>query len=215
MKKKTNFWQPAICVVCMIIALFCVGLMWYWNNKGGGVVTVDAFIGVAAAFIGVCATVMVGLQIWNHIEFNKVRDRIKNLDEIEKAINDDKKNIVEMRREISIQIGNTYAMLSNQASNIDHRLMNTTNAITCTIWHDNKTYPQMSEVLLGRYNHLCENFDYSKDYEVDINTIKACYSDLNKFTVPQEFKDYTEISKLHFDILSRMKAIIDKTKDNE
>ena len=66
MKKRDIF----IVVLSIATALACVGFTIWGNLKNDGVLTIDAFMGVIATLIGVCATIVVGFQIANFIELN-------------------------------------------------------------------------------------------------------------------------------------------------
>ncbi len=52
-----------IVTVSIAAAIVCIALTFWGNLKNNGAVTTDAFIGVLATLIGVCATIVVGFQI--------------------------------------------------------------------------------------------------------------------------------------------------------
>ena len=65
-----------IVIVCVATALICIGLTFWGNLKNNGVLTTDAFMGVIATFIGVCATVIVGFQIASFIELRETKKQV-------------------------------------------------------------------------------------------------------------------------------------------
>ena len=86
--------QIVVNIICIISSLLCVILIIESPFKNGGGFGLENFIGVMATFIGICATMMVGLQIYNHLEIREVRERVKNLQNLE---NEQKKIIKELR----------------------------------------------------------------------------------------------------------------------
>lgn len=69
-----------IVTVCIATALMCILLTFWGNWKNNGVLTTDAFIGVMATFIGVCATIIVGVQIVNHLELRNIKENIQTIE---------------------------------------------------------------------------------------------------------------------------------------
>lgn len=62
-----------IVVVCIAATLVCIGLTFWGNLRNNGVLTTDAFMGVIASLIGVCATVIVGFQIASYFELRETK----------------------------------------------------------------------------------------------------------------------------------------------
>ena len=86
--------QIVVNIVCIIVSLLCVIIIINCPFKNGGGFGLENFIGVMATFIGICATMMVGLQIYNHLEIRKVTERVKNL----KNLEDEQERIIEKLR---------------------------------------------------------------------------------------------------------------------
>lgn len=76
-EKKKN---TIIVVVSVMTAVICIALTFWGNWKNGGILTTDAFIGIMATFIGVCATLIVGVQIVNRIEIRNMQKSIKSFE---------------------------------------------------------------------------------------------------------------------------------------
>lgn len=60
-----------IIAVCISTALICIALTFWGNYKNNGVLSPDAFYGVLATFIGICATIIVGFQIASFVKINE------------------------------------------------------------------------------------------------------------------------------------------------
>jgi len=75
--------QIVVNIVCIIVSLLCVIMIIEYPFKNGGGFGLENFIGVMATFIGICATMMVGLQIYNHLEIRDITERVKNLQNLE------------------------------------------------------------------------------------------------------------------------------------
>lgn len=76
------------CTICVSASLICVALTLWGNIKHGGVVSLETFIGVMAAFIGICATIIVGFQIINILELYKAKEEIRKFEDERKAYED-------------------------------------------------------------------------------------------------------------------------------
>lgn len=86
--------QIAVNIVCIIVSSLCVIMIIECLFKNGGGFGLENFIGVMATFIGICATMMVGLQIYNHLEIREVTERVKNI----KNMEDEQKKLIEKLR---------------------------------------------------------------------------------------------------------------------
>ena len=84
-----------IITVCVATALICIALTFWGNYKNNGVLSADAFYGVLATFVGICATIIVGFQIASFVKINeterltaKAITESKRLEEEKNAINE-------------------------------------------------------------------------------------------------------------------------------
>ena len=75
--------QIVVNVVCITVSLLCVIIIIEYPFRNEGGFGLENFIGVMATFIGICATMMVGLQIYNHLEIRDISERVKNLQNLE------------------------------------------------------------------------------------------------------------------------------------
>ena len=103
---KTKTKEIVIIAICIAAALICIVLTFWGNWKNNGVLTTDAFVGVLATFMGICATIIVGIQIVSFIELREMRNQIK-------AIQEERKLLNEQRDAFSIEMYNTRLGLGN------------------------------------------------------------------------------------------------------
>lgn len=216
MKKNT-----IIVVVAVMTSVVCVALTFWGNWKNGGVLTTDAFIGVMATFIGVCATLIVGVQIVNHIEIRKIRESIKDF-EIEKdtlkqqmdAFSTDLKQQMDdfstKMRNTQLYSGNTLVLLARMAKKIgaaDIEFLCWGHSIIISDW--NKTD---GKALKHRYKRLTELSDSIKS--IDRTTIKKLYQRLSEQEISDKIEYHDEILSLHYQILLEIKNWINETSGN-
>ena len=66
-----------IVTLSVTVAIVCIALTFWGNMKNDGVLTIDAYIGVIASLIGVCATIVVGFQIASFLELREVKKQVE------------------------------------------------------------------------------------------------------------------------------------------
>ncbi len=95
-----------IVTVCIATALICIALTFWGNYKYNGVLSPDAFYGVLATFIGICATIIVGFQIASFVKIHETERQIKE-------VQDERDNMEKEKEEFKNEI----AFLENELSN--------------------------------------------------------------------------------------------------
>lgn len=208
-------------IISIATALVCVSLTFWGNLKNNGVLTTDAYIGVIATLIGICATIMVGLQIWNHIEFRDTKEKIKDIDSTRSAINDQKDEILKMKIELKQSIGQLYVATANNplCNSMSHyyRAQSILQDFWCCEGGDKDII--RSSVLLGRMQTLYDNIQALKQ-PFDPHLQFYCqlfYDDLICFDIPTEYPDYKEIYKIKCKITAMLDNIfieIEKASQN-
>ncbi len=220
MEKKTKSKWVIINVTCVATALVCIGLTFWGNFKNGGVVTIDAYLGVIGTLIGICATIMVGLQIWNHLEFREVRDRIKRLDETDEEINDHKAELVLIKKEMKQSIGQLYTAnsITTEGSCISYYYH--AQSILQDYWsNDNMVLgansPMRHKVLYGRMSSLYEKFCKLKEpYDPYMGFYCGLfYDDFINFTPPEEYENRNDIIKKQSEIIVKINSILQSIND--
>ena len=137
-----------IVIVCVATALICIGLTFWGNLKNNGVLTTDAFMGVIATFIGVCATVIVGFQIASFIELRETKKQVDILQEererLEAMCNDISK--------IRLDLSNAFVSIATTSSSPALRVY----AIVCSLSFGDIGYVD-SVAIIARYEALCKD----------------------------------------------------------
>lgn len=217
-EKKKN---TIIVVAAVMTAVVCIALTFWGNWKNGGVLTTDAFIGVMATFIGVCTTLIVGVQIVNHIEIRKMRENIKEFDAekdiLKKQMEVFSTNLKQQMEIFSIKMdntrlysGNTLVLLARMAKkqNVpDIEFLCWGHSIIIADW--DKTD---GEALRYRYRRLTE-LSYSIK-SIDKTTIKKLYQRLSELEISDKIEHHDEILSLHYQILLEIKKQTNETSSN-
>lgn len=182
-----------IVTLCVVTAAVCIALTFCGNYKNNGVLTTDAFIGVLATLIGVCATIIVGLQIASFVKINeterltaKAITESKRLEEEKNAIN---KEITSLR----VLLSNTLVVVSINAKDNVGKVLAEMMSICCICIRNE------SDRILHRYESLRRNLLATTPIEKEI--IAQHKHNFKNIHIPQDIEHYTEIMKLHIEIL--------------
>lgn len=196
-----------IVTICIATALLCIALTFWgnWNNEG--VLTTDAFIGVMATLIGVCATIIVGVQIVNQLEIRNIQKSIKAIEEERDSLNYEKEAFSVEMYNTRLSIGNALALLAFTAQkNNDYQIefYSLVHSIIIDDWNSMK-----GSALLARYQRLVELSNglissFDKDLSGDV------YNRLKILVVPDNIEHYDEIMFLHHKLLSDLKKRMDE-----
>lgn len=197
-----------IVTLCVATAIVCVVLTFWGNLKNNGTITTDAFIGVMATLIGVCATIVVGFQIASFLELRNLK---KQVEQVEKQ----KEELALSQQRVGFDIhlaktgvANAFGILSvvEKASLLGHA------SRVCSIVCEDLQCID-GNILLSRYQHLYEEtvFWLKTDDYTDI--LAPIIENLNHIEIPKTIARYNEIMKIHFDVLNVMsQAIIRRNK---
>ncbi len=228
MEKKNNL---AVIISCLsfAVALFCAVFIWCKSREVGHVVDLGTFIGVCVGLIGIFAAAILGLQIWNHVEFNAAKQKIDVLENKIKEVEKIKKRMEQerfcqlvnhnkirtsisnlyvalMRREdISVELKAFYAILELCLHSITREDL---------LKQDPESLKNSSHILL---NHLeCLQKDLNEIEYSEL--ISEHITDFKDMPIHREYVDYTNIIHLHSSIVlkfNELKAKHDnaKTKD--
>ena len=207
---KTKSRNTVIITICIASALICIALTFWGNWKNNGVLTTDAFISVMATFIGVCATIIVGVQIVNHLELRKMQTSIKTIEE-------ERKELEYQRKAFSVEMYNTRLGLGNALSLMALTAKKNNNlAIEFEAWVISIILDDWSSmkgsVLLKRYQRLVEIAN-SLIPSADENFLEDTYNELSILEVPKSIEHYDEIMSLHHGLLNDIKKNIQTIKN--
>jgi hypothetical protein len=192
-----------IVTVCIATALMCILLTFWGNWKNNGVLTTDAFIGVMATFIGVCATIIVGVQIVNHLELRNIKENIQTIEAEREQLEFERKAFSIEMYNTRLSVGNALALLAFTAQK-SKDLVTEFNCWVHSIIIDDWSSMKGS-ALLDRYQRLVEIAKVIIPCS-DNQFLESTYKKLSILVVPEEIEHYDEIMSLHYEMLSDLKA---------
>ena len=206
-EKKKNI---IIVVTAVMTAVVCIALTFWGNWKNGGVLTTDAFIGIMATFIGVCATLIVGVQIVNHIEIRNMRESIKEFELERNSLKQQMDFFFTKMQKTQINSGNTLVLLARMArkqKDADIEFLSWAHSIIIADWNETN-----GDALLFRYNRLTELSDSITSSNKQ--TIEKIHQRLSELEIPDDIEYHDEILSLHYQFLSKVKKWINDTSGN-
>lgn len=189
-----------IVVSSVATALICVTLTFWGNLKNDGILTTDSYIGVIATLIGVCATIIVGFQI---ASFVKIHETEKQIKEVKTERDNMQKEKEQFLREIKIvedELSNAFVLLSKVSKNTYTKILAQILSIRCS------NISKEADVTLLRYQVLSKSIKKAQE-DNELNEIKmvSLFVDKLKFVdVPKNIEHYTEIMKLHLEIIETL-----------
>ncbi len=105
MKNETKLnWAFWLSIVAILVSTAVV-ILWACDALHYSVVTLDTFIGVVVALLAIIVTIILGWQIYNAID---IRQRMKKIDELEKNLQDQQKQLVDASYSMHHLIGVTW-----------------------------------------------------------------------------------------------------------
>ena len=192
-----------IVVTCIATALICIILTFWGNWKNDGVLTTDAFMAVLATFMGICATLIIGVQIVNHLEMRRMQDSIKKIEKERKELEYQRKAISVEMYNTRISIGNALAIMAIMAKDNEDTAIEFTSLVHSIIIDDWSS--MKGEALLTRYKRLSE-ISGTVMGSISPAFCKDFYDRLSILVVPKDIKHYEEIMMLHHKLLYNLKS---------
>lgn len=186
-----------IITVCVTTALVCIALTFWGNLRNNGTITTDAFVGVLASLIGVCATIIVGFQIASFLELRDVKKQVALVEKQREELETYKQVIARDIHMAKTGVANAFGILSV----VEKDSLLGFAARVCSIVCDNLNLTP-GNILLVRYRQLRQEivpFIKTDDY---IDEIYPIIQNLNYISIPKDKENYNEIMKLHFEILT-------------
>lgn len=192
-----------IVVTCIATALICIVLTFWGNWKNDGILTADAFMAVLATFIGICATLIVGVQIVSFIELKEVRAQMKAVQEERHLLNEQKESFRIEMYNARLGLGNALALIALTAQKNNDTSIEFESLVISIIIDD---WSSMNgSALLTRYQRLS---DIANKVVPSVNQdyINDTYNKLSILVVPTNIDHYNEIMSLHHRLLSKLKG---------
>ena len=193
-----------IVTICIATALICIALTFWGNYKNEGVLSPDAFYGVLATFIGICATIIVGFQIASFVKIHETERQIKKVQEERDKMKEDREELYRNIKSIQTLLSNALVVLAKNTKNDLERVLALTMAIYCD--HNKKG----ANVLLSRYISLRDILKKLSPGELSL--MQEHIQNLKKIDISKDIENYTEIMKLHFEIIETIEKVAEKEK---
>lgn len=182
-----------IVTISIATAIICIALTFWGNYKNEGVLSPDAFYGVLATFIGICATIIVGFQIASFVKIHETERQIKEVQKERDKMLEEKIELFNNIKSIRVLLSNALAGLSQNANNDFDKISVMIMAICC----DKEM--NSSDVVLYRFNTL---INFIKKTPPNILASAAQYvHNLKKVEIRKDLEGYTEIMKLYIEII--------------
>ncbi len=193
-----------IIVTSIATALICIALTFWGNLKNDGVLTTDAYVGIIAAFIGVCATIIVGIQIVSFIELREVRTQIKTIQEERMKLKEQQDYYSNAIHNTRVGLGDALALSAMTARTNNNDVIEF-ESLVISIVIDDWNSSNNSAALLNRYQRISEIAD--KVVAIYNQTQKnRIYHSLSILDIPTDIENYNYIMALHHQLLSKLSS---------
>ena len=149
-----------IVATCISTAIICIALTFWGNYKNDGVLSPDAFYGVLATFIGICATIIVGFQIASFVKLHETEKQIQVVQyERNKMLHDKEKfqNEIKSIRKDTSAVFDVHLMIDEPGRYINDFKDAGADLITVHVEackHLNRTIAQIKEAGLFAQSHF-------------------------------------------------------------
>lgn len=182
-----------IITVCIATALICIALTFWGNYKNNGVLSPDAFYGILATFIGICATIIVGFQIASFVKIQETERLTAKAIEESKKLETEKNIINRDITSLKVLLSNTLVVVSINANDRIGKVLAEMMSICCVCLKEE------SDIILQRYQSIKRNLLAATPEEILV--IAEHKHNLKNIYIPSDIEHYTEIMKLHIEIL--------------
>ena len=198
-ENKTNMKQIVVNIVCIIVSLLCVIMIIESPFKNEGEFGLENFIGIMATFIGICATMMVGLQIYNHLEIREVTKLVKNLQNLE----DEQRKIVKNLRFAQKGVSDLFRLQARKPTEDYVPICLAVSVIT--VYEDGLTEKDALEDLLVKYKKL---WDYCEHNKFNTRLMRRYLPDFQKMHFDTSIEKNREILVYHTRFLNLLQEEI-------
>lgn len=185
-----------IVTICIATALVCVALTFWGNYKNNGVLSPDAFYGVIATFIGICATFIVGFQIVSFVKIHEVERQMKEVQNERDRMEDEKGELQYKIDFVENELSNAFTILAKISENKDFRILARLLSIACS------NFIRDTEGVLSRYRALWKELKDASPSEIPV-TIDLAYK-IKNLSIPSGIEHYAEIMELHIKTIRKL-----------
>ena len=198
-------WNIITIVVCIATSIICTVLTFWGNWKNDGILTTDAFIGVLATFIGICATIIVGFQIASFVKIHETGRQIKEVKKERDNMLEEKKKFSEDMNQVKKELSNSFYVLSCDSSDVKSKIIFMITSISLMNVEDNPG------IALSKYQKLKKLI--TENLSNNISILSKFVDKLKIVNIPSNIDKYTEIMRLHFEIIDIIeKKVKEKTE---
>ena len=195
-----------IVTVCIATALICIALTFWGNYKYNGVLSPDAFYGVLATFIGICATIIVGFQIASFVKINETERQIKEVQIERNKMQKEKEELYEEIKLIRKLLSRAFVVLSETSPEVHWKVISGMMSIITDYTLSNST------VTLSRYKYLVKMIEKSDPKSLPYTKV---FDEFRKIDIPKNITDYTEIMKQHLKVIDFINEVMSKQETKE
>lgn len=182
-----------IITLCIATSVICIALTFWGNMKNDGVITTDAFVGIIATLIGVCATIVVGFQIASFVKIHETERHIKEVKSERDKMIQEKEEFQQELAGVKVELSNAFMMLSMVMNDYGIKMF----ALMLSIWcYD---IDKDDNVAFSRYKKLHEMVN--KAAPKDLSRVSKFLHNMKGIQIPNDIEHYTEIMKLHLEII--------------
>lgn len=186
--------RDIIIVVCSVAtSVVCIGLTWFGSRQCYAL-TPEGFYGVLATFIGVCATLFVGLQIVDSLKVKEVEQQAKDNQIERKKMEAKQEELNKNIAYVGIELANAFTVIAGSSNTPFVRASCYLMSIAlCDIELIS------ADILLQRYENLEEAImEASKE---ELQHLSKQVSKLKEMQIPSDIEYYTEIMFLHIKVI--------------
>lgn len=193
-----------IVTVCIVTALICISLTFWGNYKNNGVLSPDAFYGVLATFIGICATIIVGFQIASFVKIHETERQIKEVQAERDQMKEERRELQNKIDFVENELSNSFIIIAKTSNNNSLRICARLLSISCT------NFNKDIESILNRYKNLQQDLEKSTSDEI-VDAAQLVYK-IKKLHIPNDIKHYTEIMKTHIETIEKLEKVAKEQK---
>ena len=196
---NSEYKSYVIYIICISTALICIALTFWGNFKSGGVITIDAYLGVVATFISICTAIVVSFQLYSYFEFRELKKRLDSVEKIKLEMEKEKRENAAEMHITKKGVSNAFRMLYK----LNRQDVNAAVLIVVSILtYDLKIVDKdTSKFMISRYKQLdlmLKKCDYKH------RLIKRYLPDLKAMEFPKDLDHYNEIMALHNTIITNL-----------
>lgn len=197
MNNSTKTRNIIIVTTCISTAIICIALTFWGNYKNDGVLSPDAFYGVLATFIGICATIIVGFQIASFVKLHETEKQIQIVQSERNKMKYEKEQFQKEIKSIKKELGNAFVAIAKSSTDNFVQILAYIIAISCS-----EIDIESSNAILLRYKNL-HNILNRCDLHQKQNASEYVYK-LKELDIPNNIEHHAEIMKLHWEIIQQL-----------